>query len=122
MLAATASLGVALVAAAPAAQAAAPGNSYVQRNLVADQPGVAQQTDPNLVNPWGLSASPTSPIWVANEGTATSTLYGGHPVGVLPLVVGINGGAPTGTVLNGTGQSWCRTAPSPARRCSCSPR
>jgi len=41
------------------AQAAAPGNAYIQKNLVSDQPGMAQVTDPNLVNPWGLSASAT---------------------------------------------------------------
>src|SRR4051812_10343076 len=102
-LAATAALGVALVAALPPAQAAAPGNAYIQKNLVSDQPGMAQVTDPNLVNPWGLSASPTSPIWVANNHSDTSTLYASHPTSIVPLVVTVPGG-PTGTVFNGTGQ------------------
>ena len=37
-----------------AASAPAPANSFIQHNLVADQPGVADVTDPNLVNPWGI--------------------------------------------------------------------
>jgi hypothetical protein len=37
---------------------------YQQTNLVADQDGVAAATDPNLVNPWGLSRSSGSPWWV----------------------------------------------------------
>src|SRR5262249_36222827 len=40
--------------------------------------------------------------WVANNGTDTSTLYRGGPDGVtvVPLVVSIDGGVPTGTVFN----------------------
>jgi len=93
-----------------ASTAAADENSYIQTNLVSDQPGVALLQDANLVNAWGLSASPTSPIWVANNGTATSTLYTGFnpapPVNKVGLTVAIPGGAPTGTVFNsaaGTG-------------------
>jgi hypothetical protein len=43
----------ALVALAPAVQATAsqPGNAYHQTNLVSDLPGMAQLTDPDLVNP-----------------------------------------------------------------------
>ena len=37
-------------------------NAYVQTNLVSDLPGIAAQTDPNLVNPWGLAASASSPF------------------------------------------------------------
>jgi uncharacterized protein (TIGR03118 family) len=48
---------------------------YLQTNLVSDIPGLAQVTDPNLVNPWGVSFSPTSPFWVSNQGTGTSSLY-----------------------------------------------
>ena len=51
--------------------------AIVQTNLVSDdtQFTPAQVQDPNLVNPWGLAASPTGEWWVANEGTGTSTLY-----------------------------------------------
>ena len=34
--------------------------NYVQTNLVSDIAGVAEFTDPKLVNPWGLTYSPTS--------------------------------------------------------------
>jgi uncharacterized protein (TIGR03118 family) len=97
-------LGAALLCAAGASTAAAAGNSYVQTNLVSDVPGVALTHDPNLVNAWGLSASPTSPIWVSNNGTETSSLYSGFnpspPVNIATLLVSIPGGAPTGTVFN----------------------
>ncbi len=51
------------------------GAQYNQTNLVSNIPGLATITDPLLVNPWGLSRSPTSPFWVSNQGTNTSTLY-----------------------------------------------
>jgi uncharacterized protein (TIGR03118 family) len=83
------------------------GNSFQQVDLVADIPGTAKLTDTNLVNAWGLALSPTSPLWVSNNGTSTSTLYtgavGGDPVTKVPLDVSIpGGGAPTGTVYNPT--------------------
>lgn len=63
---------------------------------------MAGQTDPNLVNGWGLDARPTSPWWVSNNGTDTSTLY--NAAGVLfppgsPLVVNVSG-APMGLIAN----------------------
>jgi uncharacterized protein (TIGR03118 family) len=96
---------LALALAGPAA-AHGGGNVYKKRNLVSDIDGVARITDPNLVNPWGLSFGPTTPAWVADNGADVSTLYSGGvrksiPV-TLPLVVGIPGGAPTGTVFNPT--------------------
>jgi uncharacterized protein (TIGR03118 family) len=74
-------------------------NSYRVANLVSDQPGVAAHLDPNLVNAWGLVAGPSTPWWVADNGTNVSTLYDGHG-SAIPLVVTV-GGAPTGTVFNG---------------------
>ena len=50
---------------------------YAQRNLVSDVPGAAELTDPNLVNAWGLAFGPTTPAWVADNGTDVSTLYSG---------------------------------------------
>ena len=81
-------------------------NAYVQTNLISDIPGVARITDPNLVNPWGMAAGPATPLWIADNGMDVSTLYtggihGSIPV-VLPLVVNIPGGAPTGIVFNPT--------------------
>jgi uncharacterized protein (TIGR03118 family) len=92
---------VPLAAAAPASAAKPPGHGrYVVHALTSDQAGVAGNRDPNLVNAWGLAAGPTSPWWVADNGSNLSTLYNaaGMP---LPLVVGVPG-APTGTVFNGT--------------------
>jgi uncharacterized protein (TIGR03118 family) len=82
------------------------GTVYKKRNLVSDIDGVARITDPNLVNPWGLSAGPATPLWVADNGTDKSTLYSGGirrsiPM-IVPLVVDITDGAPTGTVFNPT--------------------
>jgi uncharacterized protein (TIGR03118 family) len=48
---------------------------YAQTDLVSNLPGLATITDPDLVNPWGVSHSATSPFWVSNQGTNTSTLY-----------------------------------------------
>ena len=88
-------------------------NAYTQTNLISDIPGVARITDPNLVNPWGQATNGTSPLWVANNGSDTSTLYTGGVNGSLPtpapaaapLVVNIDGGAPTGTIGNTTGST-----------------
>jgi uncharacterized protein (TIGR03118 family) len=91
--------------AAARASASPPGHSrYVVHNLTSDQAGVADNQDPNLVNAWGLAAGPTSPWWVADNGTDLSTLY--NPAGTpLSLVVSVPG-APTGTVFNGTPGSF----------------
>ena len=79
--------------------------AYQQSNLVSDIPGLANRTDPNLVNPWGISFSPTSPMWVSNAGTGTSTLYatGGVPQAMVVTVPNPAGGlaSPTGQVFNG---------------------
>jgi uncharacterized protein (TIGR03118 family) len=83
-----------------------PGNGYHQTNLVSDLPGLAQLTDPDLVNPWGMAAGPATPVWVADNGTDKATIYpgfvNGSPISKAPLVVNIPGGAPTGQVFNGT--------------------
>jgi uncharacterized protein (TIGR03118 family) len=83
------------------------GAQYQQTNLISDIAGVARITDPNLVNPWGQAASPTSPLWVSDNGADVSTLYRGGVGGtipqIVPLTVNIPGGAPTGVVFNPTG-------------------
>ena len=84
------------------------GNHFRVERLVADQPRHAMTTDSDLVNAWGLAASPVSPVWVSNNGTSTSTLYQGAtapgtPITKVPLTVSIpGGGAPTGVVFNPT--------------------
>ena len=91
---------VALVAlGASLTPAAASDNSYKVTRLVSDQANTAAHQDANLVNAWGLVAGPSTPWWVANNHSNTSTLYdgSGNPI---PLVVKV-AGAPTGTVFNG---------------------
>jgi uncharacterized protein (TIGR03118 family) len=77
-------------------------NSHTVHNLVSDVPGAADHTDPNLVNAWGLTASATSPWWVADNGTDVSTLYRADGT-IVPLVVQVPG-RPTGAVF------WSSTA------------
>ncbi|MDX6270760.1 MAG: hypothetical protein QOD28_1983 [Acidobacteriota bacterium] len=100
----------------------APGSAYRQTNLVSDVPGVAFIEDPLLVNPWGISMTATSPFWIANTGTSTSSLYRGDVGGVvffkqpnMPSIT-IPGNLPTGTVANPTASEFvvpgtCAAAP-----------
>src|ERR1700693_2916109 len=82
---------------------------YSQTNLVANTAGVANHTDAQLSNPWGISFIPGQPFWIANNNGGTSTLYDAQG-NKQSLVVGIpsasmnpcNPGCPTGTVAN----SW----------------
>src|SRR5437667_147035 len=79
---------------------------YAPVNLASDVPGLARVTDPNLVNPWGISFSPTGPFWFADNGRGVSDLLDGRGR-PLPLVVTVPSatgprGTPTGTVFNGT--------------------
>lgn len=80
---------------------------YFETNLVSDVPGLAPKTDPNLKNPWGISASGASPIWVSNQGSGTSTLYNGSGAPQALIVTIPNNSptppqGPTGQVFNGT--------------------
>ncbi len=73
-----------------------PANSYVVDELVSGPPS----GDPDLQNAWGLTRSPTSPFWVANNGTDSTTVYGGDGT-KFPIRVGIPDGEPTGAAFNG---------------------
>src|SRR5437899_4446725 len=83
-------------------------DTYSSTNFQSDIPGVAMHVDPNLVNPWGMAASPSGTIWVSDNGTGVSTLY--HQDGTaVSLVVEIpnatrnrDGANPTVIVLNNT--------------------
>jgi uncharacterized protein (TIGR03118 family) len=92
-------IGAALVVVSPLS--AAKPTTYTVTPLVSDQPGVAPVTDPDLVNAWGLTSTPTSPWWVADNGTNKSTLYRGSDGAKQGLVVSVPDG-PTGTVFNST--------------------
>ena len=91
---------------------------FIETDLVAnkspltDSNGISHtpaHVDPNLLNPWGLTASSTSPFWVSDNGAGVSTLYDNAGV-ARSLVVSIpapppgdplgKGGTPTGVVFN----------------------
>ncbi|MBL6750752.1 MAG: TIGR03118 family protein [Nevskia sp.] len=96
--------------------------AYAVTNLVIDKAGVDPHDgapppttiDPNLVNPWGLAlaapapAGQSAPMWIANNGTQTSSLYDGTGAAFaglpwITLPAGANGDEdPTGMVFNGT--------------------
>jgi len=50
------------------------GQHYTQTNLVSNVSGVAPVTDPQLVNPWGLSRGSGSAWWVSDSVTGVATL------------------------------------------------
>lgn len=84
--------------------------AFVEKTLVSDTASGSATVDSNLANPWGIVFSPGAPVWVANNGTQTSTLYDGagvpQPAGT-PLIVHLPAGsggafAPTGIVGNTT--------------------
>jgi uncharacterized protein (TIGR03118 family) len=80
-------------------------SGFVQIDLASDVPGMARVFDPNLVNPWGISFSPTGPFWFSENGSGVSDLLDGRG-SLLPLTVNIPSnwpgpGSPTGTVFNG---------------------
>ena len=78
-------------------------------NLVSDLPNLAKIMDSNLVNPWGVSHSATSPFWVSDQNKNVSTLYNVTSSGVtknaLTLTVPTTATGPqgpTGQVNNNT--------------------
>jgi len=74
-------------------------NDYRVTVLVSDEEDEAPLVDPLLVNAWGIAASDTSPWWVANNGTGTSTVYTGDGTKIPGLEPSVPG-QPTGTVFN----------------------
>jgi uncharacterized protein (TIGR03118 family) len=82
-------------------------SAYSVTSLVEDQAGgTARATDPLLTNPWGIVAGPTTPMWVANNHSNTSTLYNGNGTAtavVAHFAAGAGGAAfgVTGIVFNG---------------------
>ncbi|MGE5088337.1 MAG: TIGR03118 family protein, partial [Candidatus Levyibacteriota bacterium] len=89
----------------PSAARADSEGRYQQHNLVSDGFIAADQTDPNLVNPWGIAFNPFGPVWIADNGSGKSTLYNGAGtpqalVVTIPPAAGAAGGNPTGVVFN----------------------
>jgi uncharacterized protein (TIGR03118 family) len=106
----TAAIFAALLALGPGVALA---TTYAVESLVTDDQAALEAAgfepaafvDPNLINPWGISFSPTGPFWVSNQGSATSTLYDGTgaPQSLIvdiPQVGPVAG--PTGQVYNPT--------------------
>jgi uncharacterized protein (TIGR03118 family) len=99
----TATALVALCAGAGVANA----DGFSQTNLVSNLPGLATTTDSSLVNPWGISFTGGSPIWISDQATQTSPLFvvkGNTGVGSAPLftvnIPPAGAAGPTGQVAN----------------------
>jgi uncharacterized protein (TIGR03118 family) len=85
--------------------------TFTENKLVGSDATVgAAQTDPNLINPWGLSESPTSPFWISDNGAGLASIYSVTGSGVMPNVFGpitiavppgqTTPASPTGQVFN----------------------
>jgi uncharacterized protein (TIGR03118 family) len=101
------SLAAVMFTAASAAAARMPGPSqfYAQHNIVSDVDGLADHTDSNVVNAWGLDSGPTSPWWFSDNGTGETTLFNiaNDAIQATFTVPGAGGaqGNPTGLIFNG---------------------
>jgi uncharacterized protein (TIGR03118 family) len=102
--------------------AAVKTGGYIETDLVVnkspltDKNGISHTgtVDPNLLNPWGVTETPTgSPFWISDNAAGVATLYNvpasaPNSVTINPRVVRIptpvdllgRSGAPTGTVFN----------------------
>jgi uncharacterized protein (TIGR03118 family) len=99
------------------------GQHYTQTNLQANASGVAEATDQQLVNSWGLSRSSGSTWWVADNATGVATLYNGSGT-KQSLIVTIPPadpnnkktpiGSPTGIIANGSTTDFVLAAGAPA--------
>jgi uncharacterized protein (TIGR03118 family) len=93
--------------------------TFTQTNLISDTPGQAQLTDPNLINPWGVSYGPGSPFWISDNGTgltSVDSLAGGNltlnaigPITIAPPTPDGGPSAPTGQVFNSFASSHAFT-------------
>jgi uncharacterized protein (TIGR03118 family) len=99
------------------------GQHYTQTNLVSNASGVAPVTDPQLINPWGISRGSGSPWWISDNATGFSTLYNGEGA-KQSLIVTIPPadpnnkktptGSPTGTIFNGSQTDFLLASAKPA--------
>jgi uncharacterized protein (TIGR03118 family) len=92
-----------------ATQGLAQQTSYQQTNLVANVAGVANHTDAQLSNPWGIAFIPGQTFWVSNNNGGTSTQYDAQGNKMQPTVTipsaamnPCSPGCPTGVVANST--------------------
>jgi uncharacterized protein (TIGR03118 family) len=97
---------------------------YTRINLVSNTAGAARVTDPQLINPWGISRSPGSAWWVSDQRTGFSTVYNGAGE-KQSLIVGIPQadpnnkntptGTPTGAIFNSSQTDFLLAPGKPAR-------
>jgi len=87
---------------------------YLQANIISDVPGLAQNTDPNLKNPWGIDFLPGGPFWISDNLTGLSSVvdcqgmpspigYAGGNTATIPGPTPGSVNHPTGVVANITG-------------------
>jgi uncharacterized protein (TIGR03118 family) len=57
-------------------------------------------TDANLINPWGMASTATSPIWIAANGSGTSVVYNGLGVKQALTVTIPGAGSVTGVAFS----------------------
>ncbi len=88
----------------PAPPVAGMVSGYTRINLVADVPGLATNTDANLVNPWGLVIGREGTLIVADNHSGLATFYGadGSP---LDMTVSVDDD-PTGVTVNNSRESF----------------
>ena len=79
-------------------------SSYTQSNLISDGSVKAQQTDPNLINPWVIAIGQQTPFWINTAGTGLSEVYDSGPnkqfIVTIPSAANGKSGSPTGIAFN----------------------
>ena len=87
-------------------------NGFLQTNLVADTAGVAQHTDPTLLNPWGVAFAPGQPFFIADNDRGRVTVVDPSGTPSLPLAVaipapfGVSLARPSSAVFNPVSQDF----------------
>ncbi|MGI8770166.1 MAG: TIGR03118 family protein [Acidobacteriaceae bacterium] len=86
-------------------------NAYQQTNIVSDGTVTAQQTDPTLVNPWGIAIGQQTPFWINDANAGLSAVYNAagakqFAVTVPPKKGSTNPGTPSGIVFNAAGTGF----------------
>src|SRR5438132_5890341 len=81
---------------------------FLQTNLVTDDQAAnaAQITDPDLLNPWGISHSSSSPFWVSDNHAGVSTIYSVNPTTNVTAKVAFTVTIPPPGSGNPTGQAF----------------
>jgi uncharacterized protein (TIGR03118 family) len=90
--------------------------AFTQTNLVSSEKSIPALTiDPNLINPWGVAHSATSPLWVSDNGMGVATIYtgagtpvkvAGHTAITIAPPPGQTSSSPTGQVFNIAGSGF----------------